>query len=301
MFDYIDYFKLEAKCLLKDFHKKDSSAIKECQKYFGTKSDLTLMNMQHVIAKRYGFNSWDDVIKKDNAAIAETLIAAKNKNFTSPFSTWHDKTKWATSGENCKFERTEICDSRLSRFIDDNNKIVYLGYGKEQPDVINKSHYPLDVNLMHANVSQYDFSNLEISRLLFNEERIWPQNPEKMPKGLSPKEFIASRKKPCFGIRKLHLQGITGQSRNIAIISESKMVNHFEYHNNIVDYMELGAKFDNNGGAVAASIAVGAKCGVAPKANLYCYAVSRTMSALGQRLVDYAFFCKKYVICISFF
>ncbi len=66
MFDYIDVFKLEAKFFLKDFRKKHQKEVDLTAKYFSGKSDLSLMQAQHIIAKEYGFNSWDDLISAEN-------------------------------------------------------------------------------------------------------------------------------------------------------------------------------------------------------------------------------------------
>ena len=62
MTKYIEYFQVEAKCLLKDFKKNLPEAKSRCEKYFSGKSELSLMNAQHVIAKEYGFDSWNDLI-----------------------------------------------------------------------------------------------------------------------------------------------------------------------------------------------------------------------------------------------
>ena len=89
MTKYIEYFQVEAKCLLKDFKKNDSQAKSRCEKYFSNRDDLSLMNTQHVIAKEYGFDSWNDLIKQESHKLAEALIIAKNKTFNSPFKLWH--------------------------------------------------------------------------------------------------------------------------------------------------------------------------------------------------------------------
>ena len=63
MFDYIDVFKLEAKFFLKDFRKKHQKEVDLTAKYFSGKSDLSLMQAQHIIAKEYGFNKLYDIAK----------------------------------------------------------------------------------------------------------------------------------------------------------------------------------------------------------------------------------------------
>lgn len=94
-----------------------------------------------------------------------------------------------------------------------------------------------------------------------------------MPKNFNPQEFLAKRRNPGLGIRELHKMGIDGKGRNIAIIDSADLRPHLEYRENLVDYIDLSSKTDrytsNFGWSVA--IAAGKNCGVAPKANVYCY------------------------------
>lgn len=290
MFDYTEYFKLEAKRLFKDFHKNVKEAVSLSQAYFGDRKNLSLMNFQHIIAKKYGFNSWKELILADNGKLATILIASKNKEFTSPFSSWNGNTKLQVEDE--KVNLNWNCLPRLNQLIDEHRKIIYTTPGNKSIGIsdVNK---PLDVNLRHANVSEYDFSNFHISKLLFNEETIWPEDNIKRPKGASPRDYLNNRRNPGLNLKSLHKSGINGSFRNIAMIGKSKLVDHLEYHHNVIDYEEAGAKYDNNGGGLAVSIAVGKKCGVAPEANIYYYAVSRDDESKGQRLADYAYFINK--------
>lgn len=290
MFNYTEYFKLEAKCLFKDFQKSTDKALFVSQKYFGDRKNLTLMNFQHIVAKEYGFNTWKELISSDNGKLASVLIDLKNKEFTSPFSSWEENTKIQIEDE--KIDLSWHCIPRLNQLIDKNKKIVSLGYGDKSID-ISKVNYPLDVNLRCADVSDYDFSELHISRLLFNEETIWPNDERKMPKGPKPLDFINKRKKAGLNLPLLHKKGIDGRNHNMVMISDSKLTDHFEYHSNIKEYAEAGKRFDNNGASGFVSVAIGKKCGVAPGTNLYYYAVSRNEEAPNRQLLDYATFINK--------
>jgi subtilisin family serine protease len=76
-------------------------------------------------------------------------------------------------------------------------------------------------------------------------------------------------------VRKLHAAGIDGKGVGIAIIDQPLLKDHEEYKDRIVAYTEVdtdGAGPQMHGPAVA-SIAVGKKCGVAPGASLYYFAV----------------------------
>ena len=84
MIEYIDLFKSQAKSLLKEYRAQNSAAKLRCQKVFGKKEDLSLMNMQHVIAKEYGFDSWNDLQSADDAKLATVLIERKNLSLQKP-------------------------------------------------------------------------------------------------------------------------------------------------------------------------------------------------------------------------
>ena len=88
MTKYIEYFQVEAKCLLKDFKKNLPEAKSRCEKCFSNRDSLSLMNTQHVIAKEYGFDSWNDLIKQESHKLAEALIVTKNKTLKNPFKLW---------------------------------------------------------------------------------------------------------------------------------------------------------------------------------------------------------------------
>lgn len=57
MSEYVEVFRVEAKSLLKNFQKHEKEAVARCERVFGDRQDLSLMNMQHVVAKEYGFDS----------------------------------------------------------------------------------------------------------------------------------------------------------------------------------------------------------------------------------------------------
>ena len=112
MTKYIEYFQLEAKCLLKDFKKTLPEAKSRCEKYFNGRDSLSLMNTQHVIAKEYGFDSWNDLISKEPHKLAEALIIAKNKTFNSPFTLWHGG-RITTGYEENKYKLNDPKDYQL--------------------------------------------------------------------------------------------------------------------------------------------------------------------------------------------
>ena len=86
MSEYVEVFRVEAKSLLKNFQKHEKEAVARCERVFGDRQDLSLMNMQHVVAKEYGFDSWNELVKAERWQLAEALIATKNKTLHTPLS-----------------------------------------------------------------------------------------------------------------------------------------------------------------------------------------------------------------------
>ncbi|MBO5039165.1 MAG: hypothetical protein J6C85_06920 [Alphaproteobacteria bacterium] len=54
MIEYVDAFREEAKSLFSAYKNNEQGAVTRCAKVFGDKIGLTLMNIQHFIAKEYG-------------------------------------------------------------------------------------------------------------------------------------------------------------------------------------------------------------------------------------------------------
>ena len=90
MIEYIDIFKSQAKSLLKEYRAQNNEAKLRCQTVFGKKEDLSLMNMQHVIAKEYGFDSWNELQSANDAQQATALIERKNLSMQKPLRFYAD-------------------------------------------------------------------------------------------------------------------------------------------------------------------------------------------------------------------
>lgn len=282
MTKYIEYFQVEAKCLLKDFKKNLPEAKSRCETYFNGRDSLSLMNTQHVIAKEYGFDSWNDLISKEPHELAEALIIAKNKTFNSPFKLWHGG-RITTGYEENKYKLHDPKDYQLEY---DSKKKTFTRNNLEY------------VSFEHLDVSSYDLSGIDPLKVRYSEDTKWPEDPTKLPLGFKPKEFLESRKNPGLGIKTLHKLGIKGNGRNIAIIDSIRLFNHIEYHNSLKGYEEIGIDATNYGGGsnvgfVAAF--VGKTCGIAPHANAYYYAVDdqRTKENPRGSQVNYAEAIKK--------
>ena len=261
MFDYIDVFKLEAKCFLKDFRKKYPKEVDLAAKYFSGKSDLSLMQAQHIIAKEYGFNSWDDLISAEKWDLAGALNAKQNKHLSSPLKIWYGNDEYNYSTP----ERFGIKGPTVREDLDLVNYTEVHSYGV--------TSY---IHINNYDVSTADLSGLDVSRATFDDFTIWPQDKTKMPKDFNPQEFMEKRKNPGLGIRQLHKQGVDGKRRNVAIIDASVLRPHLEYRDSLADYInlkegDLSRAFAD--GEWGVSVMVGKTCGVAPKAKLYYLAV----------------------------
>jgi hypothetical protein len=136
-----------------------------------------------------------------------------------------------------------------------------------------------ELTFEHLDVSEYDLSKLNILNVRYAEDTKWPNDSAKLPKGFKPKDFLEYRKNPGLGIRQLHKQGIDGKGRKVAIIDSFRLFDHLEYHNQLKGYEEIHINPENyEGGSLGGFISalVGKTCGVAPKAEVYCYAVDVT-------------------------
>lgn len=257
MTKYIEYFQVEAKCLLKDFKKNLPEAKSRCEKYFNGRDSLSLMNAQHVIAKEYGFDNWNDLISKEPHKLAEALIIAKNKTFNSPFTLWHGG-RITTGYEENKYKLHDPKDYQLEY---DSKKKTFTPNNREY------------MSFEHLDVSDYDLSGIDPLKVRYTEDTKWPEDPSKLPLGFNPKELLESRKNPGLGIKTLHKQGIKGQGRNIAIIDWAGLFNHIEYQNNLKGYEEIGEEFLRGKSSEHLSSIIGKTCGLAPNACAYYYAV----------------------------
>ena len=268
MTKYIEYFQLEAKCLLKDFKKNLPEAKSRCETYFSGKSDLSLMNTQHVIAKEYGFESWNDLIKQESHKLAEALIVTKNKTLKNPFKLWHGGCITTGYEQNLyKLHKPE--DYQLEY-----NPKTKNFFPRNSASAGGQGEY---MSFEHLDISGYDLSGIDPLKIRYSEDTKWPEDPTKLPLGFNPKEFLEARKNPGLGIKTLHKLGIKGQGRNIVIIDNFRLFNHIEYHNSLKGYEEIGFDSTNYGGGAGCSFVsslVGKTCGIAPLANLYYYAVN---------------------------
>lgn len=174
------------------------------RRVFGDRQDLSLMNMQHVVAKEYGFDSWNELVKAERWQLAEALIATKNKMLHTPLSV--DGRKGAmypfADGKGTVGLRREREGVDLVNF-----QRIYAN-GSTSP------YLPLDA----MDLSQYDLSKLNVLRADYDDYTLWPAEAAKRPEGFEPAEFLEKRKNPGLGIRALHKQGIDGRNRAAAVI-----------------------------------------------------------------------------------
>ena len=259
MIEYIDIFKSQAKSLLKEYRAQNNEAKLRCQKVFGKKEDLSLMNMQHVIAKEYGFDSWNELQSANDAQQATALIERKNLSMQKPLRFYADDKGVAM------FETRKQKLMTVNSHIDFDNFQMQTPFGDFSPWL----------DLSYMDLSAYDLSKMDVSFVTYSDVTIWSKDASKLPSHFQPKEFLEERKNFGLGIKNLHKQGITGQNRAVAVIDWRKLANHLEYYQNIKGYEELDVLpegGDWSGGQLVSAL-VGKTCGVAPDADIYYYSV----------------------------
>jgi serine protease AprX len=114
-----------------------------------------------------------------------------------------------------------------------------------------------------------------LEKMPFDSRTQWPPQ-DKLPEGFDPVRRLEEGKGPGLGVAGLHAQGIDGHGVGIAIIDQPLLKEHQEYATQLVHYeaIDLPPWIDvQMHGPPVSSIAVGQKCGVAPKAALYYYAI----------------------------
>lgn len=107
----------------------------------------------------------------------------------------------------------------------------------------------------------------------FDSRTEWPGK-DKLPEGFDPVRRLEEGKYPGLGIGSLHKQGVNGRGVGIVIIDQPLLKEHQEYAGRLKQYEAVdveGVPVQMHGAPVC-SIAVGARCGVAPQASLYYYA-----------------------------
>lgn len=259
MIEYIDIFKSQAKSLLKEYRAQNSAAKLRCQKVFGKKEDLSLMNMQHVIAKEYGFDSWNDLQSADDVKLATVLIERKNLSLQKPLRFYADD-----KGE-------AMFEARKQKLMFTNPHIDFKTFQAQTPF----GDFSPWLDLSYMDLSAYDLSKLDVSFVTYSDLTIWSTDVSKLPPHFQPKEFLGQRKNFGLGIKNLHKQGITGQNRAVAVIDWRKLANHLEYYQNIKGYEEYDVKpegGDLSGGQLVSAL-VGKTCGVAQEADVYYYSI----------------------------
>jgi len=113
-----------------------------------------------------------------------------------------------------------------------------------------------------------------LEKMPFDSRTQWPAR-DKLPEGFDPARRLEEGKGPGLGVAGLHAQGLDGHGVGIAIIDQPLLRDHEEYAGQMVRYESIGVFFNpvEMHGPPVCSIAVGQKCGVAPKASVYYYAV----------------------------
>ena len=269
---YLEFFRVEAKSLLKNFQKNEQSAVARCAEVFGDKKDLSLMNMQHVVAKEYGFDNWNALYKAENWQLAEALIKSKNQVLSMPL--YGDERK---GNVYSRAERYEIGLIKSREGVDLENFVQTSPSGYASPFL----------QLERFDLSDYDLAKMNPLFVSFDEYTRWPEDVAKLPQNFNPQNFMEQRKNPGLGIRRLHRQNLAGHGRAVAVIDGFLLCDHLEYHENLKGYERICSDDLGRGasGGTLVSAFVGKTCGVAPFADVYYFSAQQMEN--GQRTQRY--------------
>ena len=151
-----------------------------------------------------------------------------------------------------------------------------------------KISIPNGLEVQSGDLSTWDFSDYTVDELAdiltFDSLTKFPPK-DKLPKGFNPKKILKNGKNPGLGLYTLHRKGIDGCGVSIALLDQPIQTNHEEYKHALVWYKLAPGMENYEGGkatmhgAALASIAVGKRVGVAPKANLFFYAAGYSRDA----------------------
>ncbi len=274
---YLEFFRVEAKSLLKNFQKNEKEAVARCVKVFGDKKDLSLMNMQHVVAKEYGFDNWNALNKAENWQLAEVLVKSKNQMLSFPL--YGDERNGNVYSRAERYE-TGLIKSRIGLDLENFVQISPSG-----------SVFPF-LQLEKFDLSGYNLAKMNPLFTSFDEYTLWPKDVAHLPQNFNPQKFIEQRKNPGLGIRSLHKQMLSGQGRAVALIDGFLLCDHLEYHENLKGYERICSDDLRSGasGGTLVSALVGKTCGVAPFTDVYYFSAqqkengSRTQQYYAQAL-----------------
>ena len=126
-----------------------------------------------------------------------------------------------------------------------------------------------------------------LGRLNFDTTTLWPAS-DKLPPGFDPDRLLREGRNPGLGLRALHEKGIDGKGIGIAILDQRLLLGHEEYASRIIRYDATRTSWlaPQSHASPIVSIAVGSKCGVAPGASVFYYALPRTDMPDNQTYCD---------------
>lgn len=142
-------------------------------------------------------------------------------------------------------------------------------YGNRFPDFDPERHLnPLE--LRSACLTDFNLED-KLDALLYSSFNTITQWPEKIPKEFDPEKVLEIGMNPGLNIRELHNKGVTGKGIGIAIIDYTLLPTHEDYKDNLTLYEHMNCDYylASFHGPGVASVAVGKKTGIAPKADLY--------------------------------
>ena len=137
---------------------------------------------------------------------------------------------------------------------------------------------PGELDVRSCDISEWDlrdYTALELADVLtFDDKTVFPPK-SKLPARFYPEFILQNGTNPGLHLRSLHEQGIDGRGISVAIIDQNLLTTHRDYRRSLVWYQEVFSYKDvpaSMYGTAAASILVGRRGGIAPRARLFYFA-----------------------------
>ncbi len=74
----VDYFKKASKTLLRRAQSSDPHAVREIKEFYEDVANASLMNAQHVVARKHGFKTWKELL--DSSPIEQKLAITMERH-----------------------------------------------------------------------------------------------------------------------------------------------------------------------------------------------------------------------------
>lgn len=163
----IEYLKLQAKNLFKDYKSNAPYIEGVLVKYCYGKNDFSLMKAQHVIACMVGFSKWNELLKASSSELELAKLLFANRDKTPPIEHW----KKYVSGIEQELGITLDAKSKLELFQHD-FEVCINGGTCEKPFSDNRLNHALGIKTENNKPNKISNQNpdMQITSLPLSKE-----------------------------------------------------------------------------------------------------------------------------------